>query len=70
MKKWLKWLLIAIGAIIIGFIIYFAVKQSLREEAILTFPDTVVVLNATEYPLDKITKAITYKCTASLFNTN
>jgi len=60
MKKWLKWLLIAIGAILIGFIIYIAVKQTLREEAVLTFPDTVVVNNATDKDVDKIVKALAY----------
>jgi len=61
MKKWLKWLLITIGALLVALLIYFIVKQSLREEAVLTFPDTVVVQNATEFKeVDKVLKAISY----------
>ena len=61
MKKWLKWLLIALGVIFVALIAYFAIKQSLREEAELSFPDTVVVQNATEfYEIDKVIKAISY----------
>jgi hypothetical protein len=61
MKKWLKWLLVTIGVLLVALIIYFIVKQSLREEAVLTFPDTVVVQNATEFKeVDKVLKAISY----------
>ena len=61
MKKWLKWLLISIGVILIGIIVFFIVKQSLREEAELIFPNTVIVQNATDYiELDKLIKAIIY----------
>lgn len=60
MKKWLKWLLIAIGVILIGIIAYFIYKDATREEAVLTFPDTVIVQNATEFKIDTITKAIAH----------
>ena len=61
MKKWLKWLLISLVVLLVGLINYIIIKQSLREEADLTFPNTVVVQNATDFePLDKITKAIVY----------
>ena len=49
MKKWLKWLLIALGVAIAGLVIYFIVRDALREEAVLTYPDTVIVQNANEY---------------------
>jgi hypothetical protein len=61
MKKWLKWLLITIGALLVALLIYVIVKQSLREEAVLSFPDTVVVQNATEFKeIDKVLKTISY----------
>jgi hypothetical protein len=61
MKKGLKWLLITIGALLVALLIYVIVKQSLREEAVLTFPDTVVVQNATDFKeIDKVLKAISY----------
>lgn len=60
MKKNLKWILLAIAVAIIGIVIYFAVKESLREEVELTFPDTVIVENATNKDVDKIIKALVY----------
>ncbi len=60
MKKWIKWLLITIGVILIGIIAYFIYKDAIREEAVLTFPDTVIVQNATEYQIDIITKAVAH----------
>ena len=61
MKKWLKWLLIALGVAIAGLVIYFIVRDALREEAVLTYPDTVIVQNATEYhEINKILKAISH----------
>ena len=61
MKKWLKWLLIGLGVALAALLIYFIVRDATREEAVLTFPDTVVVQNATEYhEINKILKAISY----------
>lgn len=60
MKKTIKWILIAVAAILVGFIIFISIKRSLREEATLVFPNTVVVQNATELHTEKILKAITY----------
>ena len=60
MKKTTKWILIAIAAILVGLVIFISVKRALREEAVLVFPDTVVVQNTTELYTEKIIKAIVY----------
>lgn len=61
MKKWLKWLLITLGVLLIGLITYFVVRDVMREEAVLTFPDTIIVQNATEFDeIDKVLKTISY----------
>ena len=60
MKKWTKWLLIVIGVIVIGTIAFFIYKSATREEAVLTFPDTVVVQNVTDLDVERTTKAIAY----------
>ena len=60
MKKTLKWIFIALGALLLGFIIFISIKRSLREEAVLVFPDTVVVENSTNFYTEKLVKAIVY----------
>lgn len=60
MKKNLKWVLIALSILIIGLILYFIIKQSLREEADLIFPETVIVQNKTDLRPEKIAKALLY----------
>lgn len=60
MKKWLKWLLITIGVALVALFIYFIVKQSLREEAVLTFPDTILVENTTDLDVERTAKALTH----------
>ena len=55
-----RWILIVIGVIVIGIIAFFIIKESLKEEAELTFPQTILVENVTDKDVDKIVKAIAH----------
>jgi hypothetical protein len=59
-KKWLKWLLIIVGVAIVALIAYFIIRQTIREEAVLTFPDTIVVHNNTGLEVERVSKALSH----------
>ena len=66
MKPLFKYIIYTLVVLLVALIVYFIIRQASREEAILTFPDTISVVIAEnvgsappEY-IEKVSKALTY----------